>query len=192
MPWTWPIPISRMRSSRSWTAPTPQEAHGEAAGQRAAATPHVTGRVGWVRLRTGRDDYGVLPSNTLGSVSELHLRQHVPVNAGAARRLRPDLAGWLPQHPGVRLLPPRRVAGLRARPGFGFDRQRGGGTDSGSPSRTTGPALVGIPPKGCSGHDRHHGPDSGDMGDPGRPQPVSYTHLRAHETVLDLVCRLLL
>ena len=24
------------------------------------------------------------------------------------------------------------------------------------------------------------------------PQPVSYTHLRAHETVLDLVCRLLL
>src|SRR5665811_6449 len=25
-----------------------------------------------------------------------------------------------------------------------------------------------------------------------RPHPVSYTHLRAHETVLDLVCRLLL
>src|SRR5664280_3133381 len=25
-----------------------------------------------------------------------------------------------------------------------------------------------------------------------RPLPVSYTHLRAHETVLDLVCRLLL
>ena len=24
------------------------------------------------------------------------------------------------------------------------------------------------------------------------PMPVSYTHLRAHETVLDLVCRLLL
>ena len=24
------------------------------------------------------------------------------------------------------------------------------------------------------------------------PYPVSYTHLRAHETVLDLVCRLLL
>ena len=24
------------------------------------------------------------------------------------------------------------------------------------------------------------------------PRPVSYTHLRAHETVLDLVCRLLL
>ena len=28
--------------------------------------------------------------------------------------------------------------------------------------------------------------------DPMTPQPVSYTHLRAHETVLDLVCRLLL
>ena len=27
---------------------------------------------------------------------------------------------------------------------------------------------------------------------PGEPRPVSYTHLRAHETVLDLVCRLLL
>ncbi len=26
----------------------------------------------------------------------------------------------------------------------------------------------------------------------GDPDPVSYTHLRAHETVLDLVCRLLL
>ena len=25
-----------------------------------------------------------------------------------------------------------------------------------------------------------------------RPKAVSYTHLRAHETVLDLVCRLLL
>ena len=28
--------------------------------------------------------------------------------------------------------------------------------------------------------------------DKGSPWPVSYTHLRAHETVLDLVCRLLL
>ena len=28
--------------------------------------------------------------------------------------------------------------------------------------------------------------------DPGAVAPVSYTHLRAHETVLDLVCRLLL
>ena len=27
---------------------------------------------------------------------------------------------------------------------------------------------------------------------PRGPRPVSYTHLRAHETVLDLVCRLLL
>ena len=27
---------------------------------------------------------------------------------------------------------------------------------------------------------------------PASAQPVSYTHLRAHETVLDLVCRLLL
>ena len=27
---------------------------------------------------------------------------------------------------------------------------------------------------------------------PSSPTPVSYTHLRAHETVLDLVCRLLL
>ena len=26
----------------------------------------------------------------------------------------------------------------------------------------------------------------------GRPEPVSYTHLRAHETSLHLVCRLLL
>ena len=39
---------------------------------------------------------------------------------------------------------------------------------------------------------------SGRQGDPGETQfflsleAVSYTHLRAHETVLDLVCRLLL
>ena len=31
-----------------------------------------------------------------------------------------------------------------------------------------------------------------DIPDPGGVAPVSYTHLRAHETVLDLVCRLLL
>ena len=38
---------------------------------------------------------------------------------------------------------------------------------------------------------RHHGglPNQGRLHD---LQPVSYTHLRAHETVLDLVCRLLL
>ena len=47
-------------------------------------------------------------------------------------------------------------------------------------------------------------PDAGAVGDDfvggriaaseagGGPDPVSYTHLRAHETVLDLVCRLLL
>ena len=35
--------------------------------------------------------------------------------------------------------------------------------------------------------------DGGRAGDPGGgAAPVSYTHLRAHETVLDLVCRLLL
>ena len=30
------------------------------------------------------------------------------------------------------------------------------------------------------------------LGVVGHIRPVSYTHLRAHETVLDLVCRLLL
>ena len=32
----------------------------------------------------------------------------------------------------------------------------------------------------------------GDLWAGAEVQPVSYTHLRAHETVLDLVCRLLL
>ena len=32
----------------------------------------------------------------------------------------------------------------------------------------------------------------GQVGPRRTPEPVSYTHLRAHETVLDLVCRLLL
>src|SRR5665811_1843944 len=39
-------------------------------------------------------------------------------------------------------------------------------------------------------HDGEGEPDGG--GGEHRPEPVSYTHLRAHETVLDLVCRLLL
>ena len=33
---------------------------------------------------------------------------------------------------------------------------------------------------------------AGQLGGQAAPDPVSYTHLRAHETVLDLVCRLLL
>mgnify|MGYP003381537123 CR=1 FL=1 len=38
-----------------------------------------------------------------------------------------------------------------------------------------------------------HVADVGDVGATGHyHMPVSYTHLRAHETVLDLVCRLLL
>ena len=48
--------------------------------------------------------------------------------------------------------------------------------------------------------DRGHPAPGGDLLFPGsvgqlrrlRALPVSYTHLRAHETVLDLVCRLLL
>ena len=41
---------------------------------------------------------------------------------------------------------------------------------------------------------RHANADSGqpDRRELHVPDPVSYTHLRAHETVLDLVCRLLL
>src|SRR5665811_1655702 len=35
-------------------------------------------------------------------------------------------------------------------------------------------------------------PEHGDDGERQLQAPVSYTHLRAHETVLDLVCRLLL
>src|SRR5665648_1278665 len=41
------------------------------------------------------------------------------------------------------------------------------------------------------GRDRHRRRSSGDR-DPHRCVPVSYTHLRAHETRHDLVCRLLL
>ena len=43
------------------------------------------------------------------------------------------------------------------------------------------------------GQDRHaEAADRHRRGEEQRPAPVSYTHLRAHETVLDLVCRLLL
>src|SRR5665811_2617093 len=38
----------------------------------------------------------------------------------------------------------------------------------------------------------HHRHVTGARTEPAQDSPVSYTHLRAHETVLDLVCRLLL
>src|SRR5664280_3837244 len=38
----------------------------------------------------------------------------------------------------------------------------------------------------------HASDDDGASVEVGAGEPVSYTHLRAHETVLDLVCRLLL
>src|SRR5664280_3465160 len=40
--------------------------------------------------------------------------------------------------------------------------------------------------------DRHRRAYNVKLQIPVKPEPVSYTHLRAHETVLDLVCRLLL
>ena len=42
-----------------------------------------------------------------------------------------------------------------------------------------------------AGRQRREGPGV-DRHQPGTCEAVSYTHLRAHETVLDLVCRLLL
>ena len=45
----------------------------------------------------------------------------------------------------------------------------------------------------CEEHElAHHVGRGGDGGDDEDAHAVSYTHLRAHETVLDLVCRLLL
>src|SRR5664280_131491 len=48
------------------------------------------------------------------------------------------------------------------------------------PSEQTPPAAPSAPTPGAVRSARYS------------PKPVSYTHLRAHETVLDLVCRLLL
>ena len=42
------------------------------------------------------------------------------------------------------------------------------------------------------GHDRRYAIDAAKINTELGYVPVSYTHLRAHETVLDLVCRLLL
>src|SRR5665811_560317 len=58
--------------------------------------------------------------------------------------------------------------------------------DSSSPTPTSGAMSDSIPMK--------HPPSTATSCSPSmrRGSPVSYTHLRAHETVLDLVCRLLL
>src|SRR5665811_540007 len=53
-----------------------------------------------------------------------------------------------------------------------------------------GPKAVGLLNSPKSARERIRMPPSGRL--PLRPCSVSYTHLRAHETVLDLVCRLLL
>ena len=50
-----------------------------------------------------------------------------------------------------------------------------------------------VPGESIAGGDERgipHAPDRADSQE--TPRSVSYTHLRAHETVLDLVCRLLL
>src|SRR5665811_401159 len=88
-----------MRSSRPWPLPTPPALHDEAPAQRATAAASVTGPVGGVRLRAAGHGCRVLPSNTLRPVAGLPVRQHVPVDAGAARRLRPDVTDRIPQHP---------------------------------------------------------------------------------------------
>ena len=56
-----------------------------------------------------------------------------------------------------------------------------------------GPARTGGYPGFESGRAEYAGAPGGLRDQPHRhDHPVSYTHLRAHETVLDLVCRLLL
>ena len=80
------------------------------------------------------------------------------------------------------------------------------GDDTGHDDHLGGPDHdVGRPDDHLGRAHHHRGSHQGDPGerlprpadrdgppDPHRPGPVSYTHLRAHETVLDLVCRLLL
>src|SRR5664280_706058 len=58
----------------------------------------------------------------------------------------------------------------------------------------TDAALATAPHPQLDRHRRGHRQqgESGDGGPRHGPRSVSYTHLRAHETVLDLVCRLLL
>src|SRR5664280_441058 len=58
-----------------------------------------------------------------------------------------------------------------------------GGAGGGTAGTQSGTHLIG----GCCGLDGFALPSRQPT-----PDPVSYTHLRAHETVLDLVCRLLL
>src|SRR5664280_3547349 len=119
-------------------------------------------------------------------------RQHVPATH---RGIYPNLA-----NPGTR--GPARIRQLRLErlqmPSYALRRSRRWWTP-GRPECKTGcrtgrPGPAATTVRGC------RRPDGG----PGRrtdrcrvrvaagPVPVSYTHLRAHETVLDLVCRLLL
>src|SRR5664280_3439012 len=91
-----------------------------------------------------------------------------------------------PHHPrpAERPVPRRspRKAGMAPRRTAAVDRLR-----TADPLNELEYTLLAQGPRSWTTDDRPggHGPPVG-------PLPVSYTHLRAHETVLDLVCRLLL
>eukprot|EP00657_Telonema_sp_P-1_P003053 TRINITY_DN17182_c0_g1_i1.p2 TRINITY_DN17182_c0_g1~~TRINITY_DN17182_c0_g1_i1.p2 ORF type:complete len:104 (+),score=27.38 TRINITY_DN17182_c0_g1_i1:145-456(+) len=74
----------------------------------------------------------------------------------------------------------RSLGAAEGLPGFGLAEELGWGLGFAPAAGVTNPGGTTIFADGC--------PDS-----PGAEmRSVSYTHLRAHETVLDLVCRLLL
>src|SRR5664280_3164284 len=71
----------------------------------------------------------------------------------------------------------------------------GGRSVSAGSQSTNGPTMWasgGQSGRGCSSAGSVATSRSAGGPSSGSPRPVSYTHLRAHETVLDLVCRLLL
>eukprot|EP00657_Telonema_sp_P-1_P009884 TRINITY_DN4136_c0_g1_i1.p1 TRINITY_DN4136_c0_g1~~TRINITY_DN4136_c0_g1_i1.p1 ORF type:complete len:150 (-),score=57.39 TRINITY_DN4136_c0_g1_i1:36-485(-) len=76
----------------------------------------------------------------------------------------------------------RKRKGGRTNVGGSTRRQQRGGTDGGTRSSVKAAMLMSV--TGCS--------PTNISADPVDLFAVSYTHLRAHETVLDLVCRLLL
>src|SRR5450756_2447192 len=113
-------------------------------------------------------------------------RMKISVNAssrGIRRTMRQLPCSQLPDADGR-----ERAPGQRAREGGGRDRHDPGEEDGARHA----PADAARPFTGADAHDRARDDVRGGDGHPEMSRdPVSYTHLRAHETRHDLVCRLL-
>src|SRR5450759_5802557 len=136
---------------------------------------------------------GATPAGTAGCAGGTYERNRRAVvrrgrSAGRGGHLSPAGTGT-----GVRVGNRAAVGRFRALARLAGLPRRGGRRPSGPARRPTSPGSWSAFPTDRAVARRRHVPTAGGQGSSAvdRGGPVSYTHLRAHETRHDLVCRLL-